>query len=47
MNGDMLAICLGVLAAVLYLLYLLWRKRESRRQREQLAQHYGEEEEST
>ena len=47
MNGDMIAICLGVLAAVLYFLYLLWRKRESRRQRELLAQHYGKEEEST
>ena len=46
MNSDVIAICLGAASAALYLLYLLWRKRESRRQRELLEQHYGKEEES-
>ena len=46
MNGDVMAVCLGAAAAALYLAYLLWSRRENRKQREQLARHYGNEEES-
>lgn len=41
MIGDYVAVCIGVLAAALYLGYGLWRRRERSRQQAELNAHYG------
>ena len=43
MIGDYAAVCIGVLAAALYLGYLAWRKSARRKQQAELNRHYGSE----
>lgn len=47
MNGDWVALGLGGLAGLVYVLFLAWEKRFHREQRKLLQERFGKKEEST